>query len=67
MAMVQQVHATPAPNEAALLFVDRAARPTRLAGRVREAKPAAEVAQVQELCDPRHFLPRWWRAPEAPE
>jgi len=65
MAMLQQVHATPAPNEAALLFVDRTARPARLPGRIRGC--TAEVAPTQELCDPSHFLPRWWRGPEGPE
>jgi len=68
MPLLQQVQATPTRNEAVLLFVDRAARPDRLSCRTRGTIVSIlDVTVGEELCDPRHFLPRWWQAPEKPE
>jgi len=67
MPLLHQVHATPALNEAALLFVDRVARPDRLPPRNKGSVQPTDATASHELCDPHHFLPRWWRAPESAE
>jgi len=67
--MMHQLRADPANHEGFLLFK---AFPDKHAVRPREVKAQAVVVEpvvpaIPEMCDPSHFKPRWWRAPETAE
>jgi hypothetical protein len=74
MALLHEAHTYPAPHEAVLLFMDRTVRPEALPKRPRAAGTPVladvivrETLAVAEICEPCHFVPRWWKAPETAE
>jgi hypothetical protein len=74
MVTLHEAHAYPAPHEAILLFTDRSIRTEVLSVRPIAGDPTLQTESVvretavsAELCEPCHFLPRWWKAPEAAE
>ena len=74
MVALHEAHTYPAPHEAILLFMDRTVRTDVLSVRPMASDlltltetVVRETVVAAELCEPHHFLPRWWNAPKTPE